>query len=127
MKKIVFLFICFFAFILNIYAVSIDSNVSLKSCIDGDTANFNVNGEEVKVRFLAVNAPEKDTEEYGKDASDYVCSRLVNANTIILEYDEKATVDKYDRTLAWVWVDGELLEQSLVFGGYAEVAYIYDD
>ena len=29
--------------------------------------------------------------------------------------------------MAWVWVDGVLLQQSLVEKGLAEVAYLYDD
>ena len=46
------LFIIFFSF--NVKA----EEVTLKKCIDGDTADFNIKGKVKKVRFLAVDAPE---------------------------------------------------------------------
>ena len=127
MKKIFLWIFCFFSLTIGVNAISIETNVVLKDCIDGDTAVFIINKEEVKVRFLAINAPEKDTDKYGNEASLFACNLLQNAKEITIEYDEKATKDKYDRTLAWVWVDKSLIEDVLVKEGYAEVAYIYDD
>ena len=47
---------------------------------------------------------------------------------IELEYDEGSDrEDKYGRQLAWVFVDGELLQRELVAQGLAEVKYIYGD
>ena len=49
-----------------------------------------------------------------------------DAKTIELEYDvDSDKEDKYNRLLAWVFVDGELLQDMLIQGGYAEVAYLY--
>ena len=108
--------------------------VTLDKCVDGDTANFKTSsGTVYKTRFLAVDTPEtvhptKEVEAYGKEASDYTCEALTNAKEIKLEYDDNSDrEDKYGRTLAWVWVDGVLLQQSLVEKGLAEVAYLYDD
>ncbi|MDF9824152.1 micrococcal nuclease [Breznakia sp. PF5-3] len=103
--------------------------VSLSRCIDGDTAAFLVNGKEEKVRFLAINAPEytKKKERYGKESSAYVCDKLEAAEAISLEYEPSNKRDKYDRLLAWVFVDGELLQEELVEEGLAEVKYIYGD
>ena len=36
-------------------------------------------------------------------------------------------MDTYDRLLAWVWVDGELLNYKLVEEGLAYVKYLYGD
>ena len=36
-------------------------------------------------------------------------------------------MDKYDRLLVWVFVDGNLLQKDLVENGYAKVAYLYGD
>ena len=45
-----------------------------------------------------------------------------------LEYDDGSDKsDKYGRDLAWVYVDGELLQKQLVSAGLAEVQYIYGD
>lgn len=103
--------------------------VIFSKCSDGDTAKFIINNEEKKVRFLAIDTPEVDkSEPYSKEATDYTCSALKNANEIYLEYDGNSDKeDKYGRVLAFVYVDGVLLEKDLINRGYAKVAYIYGD
>lgn len=109
-----------------------DDEIQLSRCIDGDTAEFWVEGEQVKVRFLAIDTPETvkpntPVEPFGKEASDYTCNRLLEAKEIQFEYEESNKTDKYGRMLAWIWVDGDLLQQELINLGYAEVKYIYGD
>lgn len=104
--------------------------VTFKKCTDGDTAHFLVDGEDVTVRFLAIDTPEytKEKEAYGKEASEFTCNAIQHATTITLEYDDGASKsDKYGRQLAWVFVDGKLLQKQLVEEGLAEVAYLYGD
>lgn len=89
-----------------------------------------IHGEDRTVRFLAVDTPEytKEKEPYGKEASEFTCQMLKEADTIELEYDSGSDAqDKYGRELAWVYVDGQLLQRLLVEQGLAEVAYIYGD
>ena len=97
--------------------------VDLVKCIDGDTAQFTKVG---KTRFLYIDTPESTNkvEKYGKEASKYTCSKLTNAKTIHLQYDGTKK-DKYKRTLAWVWVDGKLLQKDLVVKGYVKQFYDY--
>ena len=71
--------------------------------------------------MLAVDSPEiakedKPAEYYANEAAEFTCNKIKNAKT-----------DKYDRVLAWVYVDNELLQTLLVESGYAKVAYLYDD
>ncbi len=105
-------------------------SVQLAKCTDGDTAHFMIHGEDRTVRFLAVDTPEytKEKEPYGKEASEFTCQMLKEADTIELEYDSGSDAqDKYGRELAWIYVDGQLLQRLLVEQGLAEVAYIYGD
>ena len=94
--------------------------------IDGDTAEFDLNNEIIKVRFLGINTPEtvdknRGEEPYGKEASAYTEEKLKNATKIELEYDSNASEkDKYGRILAWVFVDDSLLQKELVSNGLAE-------
>lgn len=131
MKKVICFLICFF--VLGSVSASQKFKVTLDKCIDGDTAKFIIKGEARTVRFLSINAPEiahdgNEAEFYGDESSSYVCNRLKNADIIKLQYDPKSDeVDKYDRVLAWVFVDGDLLQEDLVKKGYAEVKYVYDD
>ena len=102
-------------------------------CVDGDTALFQKGGEEVKFRFLAVDTPEsvhptKEVEDYAKEASGYTCNMLTNASKIEIEYDPNSDItDKYDRNLAWIWVNDVLLQEIMVQEGYAKVAYVYGE
>lgn len=107
--------------------------VKFSEGVDGDTAKFDMNGEIIKVRFLAVDTPEsvhptKEVQAYGVEASDFTKEKLKNAKTIELEFDNNSDkTDKYGRYLAWIWVDGELLQDLLVKEGLAKVAYLYAD
>lgn len=103
--------------------------VSLIRCVDGDTAHFDVNGVDEKIRFLSIDAPESNEtiEEFGKDAATYICNYLTQAAVIELEFDPLASEDNYGRLLAWIWVDDKLLQEEILKVGLAEVAYLYDD
>lgn len=131
MKKLLF-FLFFFCFVSNINASS-KFTVKLDKCIDGDTARFFINGESKTVRFLSINAPEIAHDDvieefYGSESSEFTCKLLNRASSIKLQYDPKSDkIDKYDRVLAWVYVDGELLQKELVSKGYAQVKYVYED
>ena len=136
MKKLVYcLFILMLFIPFNVFAQEVETKkVTLEKCVDGDTATFKDElGNVFKTRFLAIDTPEsvhptKDVEAYGLDSSKYTCDKLTNAKEIILETDEKSSKeDKYGRYLAWVFVDGELLQNELVKEGLAEVAYLYSD
>lgn len=101
--------------------------------VDGDTAKFDMNGEIIKVRFLAVDTPEsvhptKEVQAYGVEASNFTKEKLKNAKKIELEFDNNSDkTDKYGRYLAWIWTDGELLQDLLIKEGLAKVAYLYAD
>lgn len=130
MKKILVILLTSFICITNVFA-NTKETVKFKKCVDGDTAVFLINQKETKVRFLAIDTPEtvsptKGVEAYGKNASEYTCTKITKAKKIVLEYDDGSTeLDKYGRKLAWVYVDGSLLQKELVSVGYAKVKYIY--
>lgn len=131
MKKIVYLIIICLFFITNVNAESI--KLEFSECIDGDTAEFIYNDEIIKVRMLAIDTPEtvhptKGEEPFGKDASNYTCDKISNANNIILEFDDNSDkLDKYDRYLGWIFIDDSLLQKELIENGLAKVAYLYGD
>lgn len=131
MKKIVLIISLFFVGIMIVNAKTI--SVEFSDCVDGDTAKFIYKEKEITARFLAIDTPEtvhptKDVEEFGKDASDYTCNKLKSSKEIKLEYDDDSDkLDKYNRHLVWVFIDGVLLQKKLVSKGYASVAYLYGD
>ena len=126
-KKLLFILFVFCFCFINVRA----EEISLKKCIDGDTVDLVIDGDVKKVRFLAVDTPEtkhptKGVEPFGKEASKYTCDSLKNASSIKLEYEDDK-FDKYDRLLAWVFVDDNLLQSKLIENGLAKVAYLYGD
>ncbi|MGG3893913.1 thermonuclease family protein [Geobacillus stearothermophilus] len=101
---------------------------ALVGCVDGDTAKFRVNGHVYTTRFLFIDTPEStiEVEPYGKEASQFTCSRLQKGD-IVLETDGNTLFDKYQRLLAWVWVDGRLLQEEIAKAGLVEDFYDYGD
>ena len=82
--------------------------VKLLQVFDGDTASFILqDGRSILCRFLGINAPEctKKVEPYGKEALNFVKTRLENANIIVIEADtDKPELDAtHNRYLAYVW------------------------
>lgn len=100
--------------------------VELVATVDGDTAKFKTNGKQFTVRFLGINTketvdPEIGEEAWGKEASDFTKEKLENATKIELEFDNFAEEkDKYNRYLAWIWIDDELLQNLILECGLAE-------
>ncbi|MDZ5470407.1 thermonuclease family protein [Bacillus sp. 31A1R] len=103
------------------------TDVKLDKCVDGDTANFKINGKVYKTRFLFIDTPEStiQKEAFGKEAASYTCSKLKKAKKIVLETDGKDVYDKYDRLLAWVWIDGKLHQEMITKAGLVEGFYDY--
>lgn len=132
MKKFLY-YICFiFLIIIGINkAYAFDKyTVTLNKCVDGDTAYFNMDGNVIKTRFLAIDTPESTNqiEPFGKEASKFTCDSLTNAKKIEIEYDPNSNkTDKYNRDLVWVWIDDTLLQEILIKKGLAEVKYLYGD
>ena len=129
-KKIIIIITIFLIGINFTYA---KEQVQFSSCVDGDTIKITFNNKIYTVRMLAIDTPEsvhptKGVEYQGKEASEYTCNLIKNAKKIELEYDDNSDkTDKYDRLLAWVFVDDILLQKELVANGYAKIAYLYDD
>lgn len=92
--------------------------------VDGDTAVVDLDGSEVRVRFIGIDtpesvAPDQPVECFGPQASSYTTDRL-EGEMVRLEFDVER-LDQYGRTLAYVWIGSELFNETLVAGGYALV------
>lgn len=103
------------------------SIVEYVETIDGDTAKFIIDNELTMVRFLAIDTPESvhptiDVEPYGIESSNRTKELLESAVSIVLEYEDDK-IDYYDRTLAWIFIDGRLLQEILIEEGLGEVKY----
>lgn len=98
---------------------------------DGDTSEFLLEGEKIKVRYLLIDTPESVKENtpvqpFGAASSQRTKELLTNASSIEMMLDKGEATDKYERMLAYIFVNGELLQEILVREGLARVAYIHE-
>lgn len=94
--------------------------------IDGDTIEVITGGREMTIRLIGVDTPESvhpsvPDECFGKRASTFT-ERSLEGEDVRLEFDVER-LDRYGRTLAYVWADG-MFNEELVRQGYA-YAYPY--
>lgn len=81
--------------------------------VDGDTIEL-TDGR--RIRYIGINTPERD-QPYYQDATE-ANRQLVADKDVQLEYDVEQ-LDKYGRTLAYIWVDGVMTNIEIVNRGFA--------
>ena len=82
--------------------------------IDGDTIEAENRNE--SIRLLGVNTPERG-EFYYKEAKQFLESRILN-ETVTLRFGRDRH-DKYDRTLAYIFLNDKNINLELVENGFA--------
>lgn len=103
----------------------------IKDIKDGDTIEVEFSDGRIEtVRLLLVDTPESvkpntPVQPFGKEASDYIRKTLIKGNVVEIEKGKEER-DKYNRLLAYVWKDGELINELLVRKGLARIAYVYE-
>ena len=96
------------------------------SVLDWDTFRYRDESWKLQsVRLLGVDAPEsnttryKKTECYWKEAKDYL-SQLIKGKQVEIVFDPtQQTTDRYGRQVAYVYLDGVLVNQDLLEKWYA--------
>ncbi|MGG1674243.1 thermonuclease family protein [Neobacillus sp. NRS-1170] len=102
--------------------------ITLVRTIDGDTIKVKVKGKIETVRYLLVDTPESKKE--GMCVQPFAIeafrrnNQLVNSGRLTLEFEEGNTRDSYGRLLAYVYVDGKMVQETLIKEGLARVGYI---
>ncbi|UWG96088.1 thermonuclease family protein [Dehalobacter sp. DCM] len=93
--------------------------------VDGDTIILDINGKNERVRLIGIDTPESvhpDQDKnvpYGKIAADYTKS-LLAGRSVQIERDVEER-DRYGRLLAYVYLDGEMVNKTLLAEGHASV------
>lgn len=94
--------------------------------IDGDTIDVHLeNGKDERIRFLLIDTPEtkhpsKPVQPFGPEASKFTKLALLNKK-VDLELDVQER-DRYGRLLAYVYVNGSMINEILLEKGLARVA-----
>ena len=97
--------------------------------VDGDTVRVVLDGRETPVRLIGIDAPESVKPDapvdcFGPEASEFATA-LLDGRPVTLEFDEgQGRTDRYDRVLAYVWIEDDdgalaLVNLAAVDRGYA--------
>lgn len=103
-------------------------SATVQRVVDGDTIIVKyLDGKTDRVRILGVNTPEthkpnSPVECYGPEAERYTRSKL-SGKKVRLEVDLEKR-DKYNRFLAYVYLDGQRFDDELLRLGYARLMII---
>ena len=93
--------------------------------IDGVTIDVDINGEVSRVRYLGIEIPEVGADGVGEQflgEGAFQFNRFtVEGQVVELERDIVDT-DEFGRLLRYVYVNGEMVNKSLLTAGYATVA-----
>ena len=99
--------------------------------VDGDTIHVSANGQKLKIRMIGLDTPEvvdprKPVQCFGREASAQA-KTILGGQQVYLETDpSQDSIDKYGRTLAYVWTEsGRLFNLDMIADGYAH-EYTYD-
>jgi micrococcal nuclease len=98
--------------------------IFISRVIDGDTVVANIDGVVEKIRLIGVDTPEtvdprKPVQCFGKEASAFTTSLLLN-NRVRLEADtSQDNRDKYGRLLRYIFLaDGTNVDEEIIAEGY---------
>lgn len=104
---------------------------SVTSVVDGDTIKININGTTTTLRLIGMDTPEtldprKPVQCFGKEASNKA-KELLSGKKVRIEKDStQGELDKYGRTLAYVYrEDGLFYNKYMIEQGYAH-EYTYN-
>lgn len=106
-------------------------NIKVEEVIDWDTIRVTLNWKSEKVRLIWVDAPESYDTRYGytecfwTESSNYL-KNLLYGKSVWLEYDATQwRYDKYDRVLAYVFLNWENINEKIIADWYAR-EYTYN-
>jgi len=94
------------------------------SVVDGDTVKVRMGGRVESVRLIGIDAPETNApgragQCFGPESSAKA-RELLAGKVVRLEFDEsQSRRDRYERLLAYVWVDDVLVNERMIRQGYA--------
>lgn len=88
-------------------------SAAVSQIIDGDTVEL---ADGRRVRYIGINTPERGQPFYNEATN--ANRQLVQGRQVQLEFDAD-TFDQYGRTLAYIWVDGVLVNLQIVAQGFA--------
>jgi endonuclease YncB( thermonuclease family) len=106
----------FLLFLLAIPATCFSWPAKVVSVADGDTITVLHNDQKKEIRLYGIDCPEKE-QSHGEQAKALTTALVSGRNVDV----EQKDIDRYDRVVGLVKVDGQSLSELIVQNGYAWV------
>lgn len=127
MKNLLFTFLAF----TSLSAVAAEFTLKVNYAPDGDTIRaFDRDGNEVKVRMLGVDTPEKNFKnqtqgEHALAATRYLRTLLPEGTEIKVVTGDEVVTEKWDRILGTVYLGDLNINKEILRQGYGMPYFIY--
>jgi micrococcal nuclease len=101
-----------------------DGRYPVISVVDGDTIKVRMSGATESVRLIGIDAPEAQAPDrqaqcFATEASA-IATELLDGKVVRLEFDaSQGRRDRYERLLAYVWIEDENFNEWMIRNGYA--------
>lgn len=115
-RSIISVFLLCFSVLFSSFAIA-EQTVHVKKVLDGDTVELS---DGRRVRYLGINTPE--WQEPFSIKAKRLNKSLVEGRTVTLEFDKRRT-DGYKRLLAYVFIDGVMVNEKILEKGFAHVFF----
>lgn len=110
----------------------LESSAQVTNIVDGDTIDIDLNGEITRIRLLGINSPDsakysdfKIDEPYYEEAKQFLINNILDENiNIIVTSDSNEQYDSYDRLLALIVLDQEIINISSIKNGLSKAYYL---
>jgi micrococcal nuclease len=87
---------------------------------DGDTVVLRMEGKNYHTRLIGIDAPEMGQEPWGEKAKKHLRELIKGSSGMVRVETDITKYDKYDRLLAYLWVDEKtMLNELMLRDGYA--------
>lgn len=96
-----------------------ERTVTIIEVLDGDTVKTDAYE---RIRLTGINTPELG-EPGSYEAKNFTETKLLG-KTVCIDIDDTRPLDKYQRTLAVILVDGANLNKQMLDNGFARIMYI---
>lgn len=113
-NKLINFLITLFIFFLLFPQISSAWSGKVVGVSDGDTIKVIHNGTQEKIRLYGIDCPEKG-QPFGQKAREFTAG-IVAGKTVEVK---PSAIDKYGRTVAWIYADGKCVNKELLKAGMA--------
>jgi len=100
---------------------------TLIKVIDGDSIRVSIQGSVFKVRYIGMDTPEYDSDQYQAAEEATEANRKYLSTSLIYLFKDQSETDQYGRLLRYVIANDKFVNLELVRSGHARVKKYFPD